>query len=94
MSRKDRRSENRKRLLEQVKPYCDEESGKVLQAVPEELMRQLRACHLAMGVELGSEGPTGHRATWFVFFSSQIQRKVEKAAQTLRPQEPPSNQTT
>ena len=92
MSRKERRSENRKQLLEQVKPYCDEESGKVLQAVPEELMRQLRACHLAMGVELGSDGPTGHRATWFVFFSPHIQRKVEKAAITLKRQEPPQSE--
>ena len=83
MSRKQRRAENRKQLLDQVRPFCDESTGKVLKPVPEELMRELRACHLAMGVELGSEGPTGHRATWFVFFSPAIQRKVEKAASTL-----------
>ena len=91
MSRKDRRSENRKRLLDRVRPYCDEESGKVLEAVPEDLMQELRACHLAMGVELGAAGPTGHRATWFVFFSPKIQRKVEKAASTLRRGDSASN---
>ena len=88
MTKKQKRLENRKRLLELAKPFCDEATGKVTKAVPEDLMKELRACHLAMGVELGRDGPTGHRATWFVFFTPKIQHRVEKAIDTLNRNKP------
>lgn len=84
LSRSERRRARAVRLLDSVREYCDVETGRVLRSIPSDLMSELRRYRLAAGVHLGACGPTGHRATWFVYFDARIQAKVERAIRTLR----------
>ena len=63
-------------LLEQARPFCDFETGEVLKRLPEDLMQKLRAAKLARGIPGKSSDKTETFATWYVFFTTEIQDKI------------------
>ena len=63
-------------LLEAAREYCDPKTGEVLERIPDELMKQLRAAMLARGIPGKPSQRTGSNATWFVFLNSEIRDRV------------------
>ena len=63
-------------LLEAAREYCDPKTGEVLERIPDELMKQLRAAMLARGIPGRPSKRTGSSATWFVFLNSEIRDRV------------------
>ena len=59
------------RLLDEARRFCDPATGEVVELIPEELMRQLRAAKLAVGI-WGKECQTATNAKWFVFLTDDI----------------------
>ena len=59
------------RLLEEARRFCDPATGEVVELIPEELMRELRAAKLALGI-WGQETRTATTAKWFVFLDDDI----------------------
>ncbi len=63
-------------LLDEARPFCDSASGEVIERMPEELMKKLRAGKLARGIRGKPSRRTESHATWFVFLNSEIQDRV------------------
>ena len=63
-------------LLEAAREYCDPKTGEVLERIPDELMKQLRAAMLARGIPGKPSQRTGSSATWFVFLNGEIKDRV------------------
>ncbi len=63
-------------LLEAAREYCDPKTGEVLERIPDELMKQLRAAMLAREIPGKPSKRTGSSATWFVFLNSEIKDRV------------------
>ena len=63
-------------LLEAAQEYCDPKTGEVLERIPDELMKKLRAAMLARGIPGKPSQRTGSSATWFVFLNSEIRDRV------------------
>jgi hypothetical protein len=66
-------------LLAEARPYCDAETGEVLERIPDELMTRLRAAKLARGVPGLKNQKLQTHAGWYVFFSDQIRERVTVA---------------
>ncbi len=58
-------------LLDEARRFCDPATGEVVELIPEELMRQLRAAKLGVGI-WGKECQTATNAKWFVFLTDDI----------------------
>jgi hypothetical protein len=58
-------------LLEEARGFCDPVTGEVIERIPEDLMEQLRAAKLAVGI-WGMKSRTAATAKWFVFLSDEI----------------------
>ena len=63
-------------LIEAAREYCDPKTGEVLERIPDDLMKQLRAAMLARGIPGKPSKRTGSSATWFVFLNSEIRDRV------------------
>lgn len=62
-------------LLDEARKYCDPSTGEVVELIPEELMRLLRAAKLAVGIP-GEASRTAARAKWIVFLSAEIRTQA------------------
>jgi hypothetical protein len=63
-------------LLDEARRFCDPTTGEVIERMPEELMRELRAAKLARGIPGKPSQRTESYATWFVFLNSEIRDRV------------------
>jgi hypothetical protein len=59
------------RLLDEARRFCDPVTGEVVERIPEELMRRLRASKLAVGIS-GAASQTATSAKWIVFLDDRI----------------------
>ena len=51
--------------------FCNPTTGEVVELIPEELMKLLRAAKLATGI-WGEQGQTATNAKWYVFLDDDI----------------------
>jgi hypothetical protein len=58
-------------LLDEARQFCNPTTGEVVELIPEELMRLLRAAKLAVGIP-GEVSRTTARAKWIVFLNAEI----------------------
>ena len=58
-------------LLDEARRFCNPTTGEVVELIPEELMRLLRAAKLAVGIP-GEASRTATSAKWIVFFDDEI----------------------
>jgi hypothetical protein len=58
-------------LLDEALSFCDPTTGEVVELIPEELMRRLRAAKLAVGIPREVSRTTA-RAKWIVFLNTEI----------------------
>ncbi|MHB0958586.1 MAG: hypothetical protein ACYC0X_16445 [Pirellulaceae bacterium] len=65
------------RLLDEARRFCNPETGEVIELIPEELMRPLRAAKMAVGI-WGEASQTATTAKWYVFLDDQIRDQVVK----------------
>ena len=87
-------------LLNEVRTFCDSQTGEVLKRIPEELMQKLRLAKLAKGIPHKASKRTDSYATWFVFFNSDIRddvmnewREAQRALNRKRHTRPPNAKT-
>jgi hypothetical protein len=58
-------------LLDEARKFCNPTTGEVVELIPEELMKLLRAAKLAIGIP-GEASRTSARAKWIVFLNAEI----------------------
>ena len=58
-------------LIDEARSFCDPTTGEVVELIPEELMRRLRAAKLAVGIPREVSRTTA-RAKWIVFLNTEI----------------------
>ena len=58
-------------LLDEARRFCNPTTGEVVELIPEELMRLLRAAKLAVGIP-GEASRTATSAKWIVLFNDDI----------------------
>ena len=63
-------------LLDEARQFCDPTTGEVVERIPEDLMKQLRAAKLARGIPGTPSQRTESYATWFVFLNDEIRERV------------------
>ncbi|MFV2069126.1 MAG: hypothetical protein ACC645_19335, partial [Pirellulales bacterium] len=63
-------------LLDTARQFCDPATGEVVERIPEDLMRKLRAAKLARGIPGTPSQRTESHATWFVFLNDEIRERV------------------
>jgi hypothetical protein len=73
-------------LLDEARPYCDASTGEVLERIPDDLMRRLRAARLARGVPRLKNQNTQTQATWYVFLTDQIREQITVACRDANSQ--------
>jgi hypothetical protein len=61
----------RQHLLDEARRFCNPTTGEVVELIPEQLMRLLRAAKLAVGIP-GEASRTATSAKWIVFFNDDI----------------------
>lgn len=62
-------------LLDEALRFCDPSTGEVVELIPEELMKRLRAAKLAIGIP-GVGSRTQARAKWIVFLNADIRAQA------------------
>jgi hypothetical protein len=67
--------DERERLLNEARKFCDPVSGEVVERIPDDLMQRLRAARLAVGIR-GEETLIATSAKWFVFLNDDIRDHV------------------
>ena len=58
-------------LLDEARRFCNPTTGEVVELIPEELMKLLRAAKLAVGIP-GEVSQTATSAKWIVFLNEDI----------------------